>query len=189
MEKSKVYNSKQDLARLEHFIKVGEETRMEEFNEALKGCTLGYETQIDEIPIVQLDIDEIEGIDAYPWCDPDFEFQMVLETPIIIGRKKNVLAGSYQYKKIKEYGGDKISAIYIDSLWGKILSTENLIKQFGNTNVCYNFAYSLYALVFERDHKIAYEDFCYWFQFLWNSKLVWSRIHNYLEELNMSMEY
>ncbi len=169
----------------EHCIKDAEAERIAFYKEAVKGFTLGFETNINTIPVIQVEVKDICGVKQYPWGGfLDEEEAINLSTPVVLDRERNVIAGIYQYLYAKENGLIKINAVYMDSLYGKILSANNLRNQFEDESICTGFAYNLYALLFERQYKVSYPEFCNKFDELWDEDEIWFNIHQYISTVN-----
>ena len=169
----------------EHCIKDAEAERIAFYKEAVKGFTLGFETDINTVPVIQVAVKDICGIKQYPWGGFwDEEEAINLSTPVVLDRERNVIAGIYQYLYAKENGLIKINAVYMDSLYGKILSANNLRNQFEDESICTGFAYNLYALLFERQYKVSYPEFCNKFDELWDEDEIWFNIHQYISTVN-----
>jgi len=169
----------------EHCIKEAEAERIAFLKEAVKGFTLSFETDINTIPVIQVEVKDLCGVKQYPWGGFWNEEEKInLSTPVILDREKNVIAGIYQYCNAKENGLIKIDAVYMDSLYGKILSANNLKNQFEDETICTSFAYNLYALLFGHQYKISYSEFCDKFDELWDEDEIWFNIHRYISTFN-----
>ena len=186
--KAKFLSGNKAQSMQEHCIKEAEAERIAFYKEAVKGFTLGLETDINTIPVIQVEVEDLCGVKQYPWDGFwDEEEKINLSTPVILDREKNVIAGIYQYRHAKENNLIKINAVYMDSLFGKILSKNNLRNQFENETICTSFAYNLYALLFDIQYKVSYSEFCNKFDELWDEDEIFYNIHLYIRNDNSVM--
>ena len=161
-----------------------EAEKIDLFERILKAKKLSYETDINLIPIVQIDVKDL-SLSKHPWgrpCTPEDKINP--NTPVVLGREYDVIAGAYQYFNAKEKGLNKINAVYIDSLPWKRISLSNLRKQFKDESICISFAYNLYALIYKPEDKISYAEFYNDADKFFDEEEIWYRIHQYVSSLN-----
>ncbi len=145
--------------------------------EAIKGFTLAYNTDPYTIPVKKVKVRDLFQCNKGSY-KPDEKINP--KTPIILNRKKEIIAGIYQYRYAKKNHLTKINAVYMDSLLGKLISPDSLKKQFKDDTICTGFAYKLHALLYAPKKKLSYPEFCYYFPLFWNEKYIASYIYNYI---------
>lgn len=172
---------------LQAYIKSAEKEKISLYERILKAKYLSYETDINLIPIVQVNFKHI-SLSELPWGKPYVpEDKINLNTPVVLGRDYDIIAGAHQYFNAKEKGLTKIDAVFIDSLPWKHISLSNLKKQFKDESMSISFAYNLYALLYESEYMISYDDFYNEADNLFYQDEIWFRLHQYVSSLNEGM--
>lgn len=169
---------------VEKHIKECEAEEIALIEEKLEGLKLAYGADSYTVPITKVAIDDLLGVTMQPWESFWEHDKIDLRTPIILGREKNVIAGPYQYFEAKESGLKEIDAVYIDSLKRKKVSVSALKKQFKDKNICFGFAYSLYALLHEIQYVVPFCEFCNNFDEIFEQGDIHFRIYNYILALD-----
>ena len=92
MLKPQFLNGNKAQSIQEHCIKEQEAERIAFYKEALRGFTLGYTTDVNTIPIIQVKVKDLWGVKQYPWGGFwDEEENINLNTPVVLDREKMLL--------------------------------------------------------------------------------------------------
>ena len=169
---------------VENAIKALEAEKIATLEEKLKGLKLAYSTDLQTVPVTNVDPGELTGTTVLSSENLWDHHKIDLKTPIILDRSKNVIAGPMQYFEAKDKGLKTIDAVYIDSLKGKTIYIDTLRQQFQDEKVSTGFAYSLYAAVSHMYEVISYEDFVENIDELFSEDLIRDKISNYISALD-----
>ena len=127
--------------------------------EKLKAWRRSLETDFKTIPVIEIPITSIKDVSLPPGSHFWARDAVDARTPVILGRNYDVICGATQFYKAFATKQEKINAVYIDSLYDKDLSLNNIKNQFENEDICKGFVYQLYLCISERDELTSFSFF------------------------------